>query len=81
MIRITREQIVYRLDNENATVATIDSGDTVLFETFDARTGTITSEHHLLDKPHPKGANPATGPIAIRGAEPGDSLCVHIEDI
>ncbi|SVC97863.1 uncharacterized protein METZ01_LOCUS350717, partial [marine metagenome] len=23
MIRITREQIVYRLDNENATVATI----------------------------------------------------------
>ena len=81
MIRITREQIVYRLDNENATVESIDSGETVLFETFDARTRTIISEHQLFDKPHPKWANPATGPIAIRGAEPGDSLCVHIEDI
>jgi amidase len=53
----------------------------VLFETWDARTGSIRSERDLLDKPHPKGPNPATGPVFVRGAEPGDSLVVHVLDI
>ena len=35
----------------------------------------------LLDHPHPEGANPITGPIFVKGAEPGDSLQVHILDI
>ena len=60
---------------------TVESGATVLLETFDARSGTITSNSDLLDHPHPIGLNPATGPIDVVGAQPGDSLAVEILDI
>ncbi len=79
--RLGRDQIVYRLDKANPPVLTVASGSVVVLETFDARTGTIRSNDDLLDHPHPAGANPATGPIDIEGARPGDSLAVEILDI
>jgi amidase len=79
--RLTREQIVYSLDKSHPPVLTVESGAEVLLETYDARTGTITSDADLLDHPHPIGGNPATGPIDVAGAEPGDSLAVEILDI
>jgi len=81
MCRISRDHIVYALDKIYPPVAEIDPGSEVCFETWDARTGTITSERDLLDKPHPKGPNPATGPVSIHGAAPGDGLVVTILDI
>jgi len=81
MLRLTRDRVVYSLDKTHPAVATIDPGTEVLFETWDARTGSIRSERDLLDKPHPKGPNPATGPVFVRGAEAGDSLVVHVLDI
>jgi amidase len=81
MLRITREQVVYSLDKTHAPVATIAPGADLLFETWDARTGSIRSEQDLLDTPHPKGPNPATGPVLVQGAEPGDALTVEILDI
>ncbi len=81
MIRIGRDQIVYSFDRRHPPVATIDAGTEVCFETWDARTGTVLSERDLLTRPHPKGPNPATGPVAVRGAEPGDALIVEILDI
>ena len=79
--RLTRDQIVYTLDKAHAPVLTVESGAVVVLETYDARTGTINTNDDLLDHPHPVGANPATGPIDIVGAEPGDSLAVEILDI
>ncbi len=81
MIRITRDHIVYSLDKAHPPVAAIDPGDEVCFETWDARTGSIKTEWDLLDTPHPMGPNPATGPVFVRGAEPGDALVVSILDI
>lgn len=78
MLRLTRDQIVYSLDKAHAPVATVDPGAEMLFETWDARTGSIRSDLDLLDTPHPKGPNPATGPALVRGAEPGDALVVEI---
>ncbi len=81
MIRIGREQIVYTFDKTHPPVATVDPGVEMCFETWDARTGTVRSENDLLDHPHPKGPNPATGPVAVRGTAPGDALIVEILDI
>lgn len=81
MLRITRDKIAYSLDKAHAPVATVEPGAELLFETWDARTGAIRSERDLLETPHPKGPNPATGPVFVRGAAPGDSLVVHILDI
>ncbi|MEE2658435.1 MAG: acetamidase/formamidase family protein [Candidatus Latescibacterota bacterium] len=79
--RLRRDQIVYRFDRRNPSVLEINSGDRVVFETYDARTGTIKNDSDLLDRPHPHGANPATGSVSIRGAEPGDGLRVEVEAI
>ena len=79
--RISRDHIVYSFDRNHAPVLEVDPGDTVVMETYDARTGTVQTERDLLDHPHPKGANPATGPILVRGAAPGDSLAVEILEI
>jgi amidase len=81
MIRISREHIVYSFDKAQPPVATVDAGAEICFETWDARTGTVQSESDLLTKPHPKGPNPATGPVAIREAVPGDALVVEVLDI
>ncbi|MBI1930408.1 acetamidase/formamidase family protein [Candidatus Poribacteria bacterium] len=78
---ITRDHIVYSLSREHPPALEIDPGDKVCFETYDARTGTIRSEGDLLDRPHPRGANPVTGPVFVRGSKPGDTLCVEILDI
>jgi amidase len=78
---ITRDHIVYSFSRDHQPVLEIDSGDTIRFETYDARTGRIRSEDDLLDHPHPRGANPATGPVLVRGAQPGDTLCIEILDI
>jgi amidase len=78
---ITRNQIIYSLDKNHQPVLEINPGETVVFETHDARTGTIQTEQDLLDHPHPKGMNPATGPVFVKGAKPGDSLLVEIQKI
>ena len=79
--RVTRNHIVYSLDRSHPPVLEIDSGDVVAMETYDARTGTVRRDEDLLERPHPDGTNPATGPLFVRGAEPGDGLCVEIQQI
>lgn len=63
-------------------VIEIDPGDVVKVETEDAFSGAITSED---DKPSEKlhfpFLNPQSGPIAVRGAEKGDCLAVHIKAV
>jgi acetamidase/formamidase len=68
---------------------TIDSGDTVTIETVsgglaDVGDTSIMLPHHreICEqlKPSP-GPHILTGPIAVRGAEPGDALEVHIKTI
>lgn len=78
---LARENKRYSFSPSHPPVLTIQPGETVVVETNDARSGTIRSSTDLLDKPHPLGANPVTGPIRIAGAEPGDSLIVHVREI
>ena len=79
--RISRESKTYSFGSCHLPVDYIDSGETLIFETFDARTGTITKEADLLDKPHPDGLNPVSGPIYVNGAVAGDVLRIEILSI
>lgn len=78
---LTRDHITYALDRALAPALEVDPGDEVVLETWDARTGTIRLDGDLLDHPHPVGTNPATGPIQVRGADPGMVLAVHLISI
>lgn len=62
-------------------IATVDPGETVVIHTIDAFGNLITSEDDTPSKILGPYLNPQTGPIAIAGAEPGDTLVVRIDDI
>jgi formamidase len=60
-------------------VASVDPGAEVTFEIRDSRDRTITRESQHEDLlATPSLAHPLTGPLAVRGAEPGDVLEVEI---
>ncbi len=66
----------------------VEPGESFALETEDAASGTYRSlddAAYLLDAWYlsysPKMANPLTGPVYVRGVEPGDTLAVEIERI
>ncbi len=64
-----------------APVLEVEPGDVVTFETNDCFTGQIRSESDLVTGIDMAKINSATGPVALRGAAPGDSLVAEILDI
>src|SRR6185436_13990228 len=60
-------------------VATLKPGDTLETKTFDAFGNVIRKRGDTMSMV--KGDNPLTGPFAIAGAEPGDTLVVKILEL
>jgi amidase len=79
--RITRDHIVWVFSPSMEPVLEIDPGEVVTFETRDCFDGQIRSEDDLVTSIDFERVNAATGPVAVRGAEPGDSLIVEILDV
>ena len=87
-LRATRQNLHGRFSPDLKPALEIDSGDTVTFECLDAGWGiepnngkthirkTFNGREPVLDNGHA-----LTGPVFIRGAKPGMTLAVHIEDI
>ena len=59
---------------------TIKPGDTVVFETMEASAGQITpaSKHAGLAAMRFEPIHPLTGPVSVKGAEPGDALDIEV---
>lgn len=77
MKRLGREHHIYILDPEGSPAITIDSGEELTVETWDAFEG--TRDPAALEEKALRG--PATGPIYVRGAEAGDALKVDFINI
>jgi len=62
---------------------TIEAGEILVVETLDACNGMFQNKPAdvYFSPPETERANPATGPIAIKGTKPGDVLAIHILDI
>lgn len=72
--------VVYEFAPEMASAVNITPDTTITVNTRDSLQGTVQSEQDTLDAV-PEQINPATGPIGIDGATPGDILAITIEDI
>ncbi|MGE5632070.1 MAG: acetamidase/formamidase family protein [Caulobacteraceae bacterium] len=81
MKRITRANTVFYMSGDNKPVESIESGELVVFETVDCFNGQIQSEDTKLESVKREFTNPATGPLYINEAEPGDMLRIEIIDI
>jgi amidase len=81
---VGRDRITYHFGPDLTPVLEIESGDVVTFETLDASSGRVMSTDDIFEYTRmrdPNRVNPATGPIAVRGAVPGDELRVTIRQI
>jgi amidase len=79
--RIGRDEIIWAFGPDLEPVLEVEPGATVTFETNDCFTGQITSEDDLVTEIDLGQVNSATGPVAVKGAEPGDSLVAEILDV
>ena len=82
MKRIHRDSVTNAFDPSQKPVAVVEPGEEIAFETLDSVGGKIASVEDALAVFLPREkANPATGPVHVDGAEPGDTLAVTIVDI
>ena len=79
--RVSMKDVVFKADSSNPPVLRIKSGTTVVFECRDAFNQTIQEPTDLPINFDMERINPATGPVYVEGAEPGDTLEIHILDI
>lgn len=80
-MEISRKTVIYAMSPHNPPAARAESGATVCFETIDCFGGQITSPEQRLGGLDWDNINPATGPLYVEGAQPGDVLKVEILDI
>lgn len=83
MKTISNKRYFYRYSPDRKPVERVAEGESVCFETLDALTNVIrkpgdTFENTSFEKDK---VNPATGPVYIEGAMPGDALEIKIEKI
>ncbi len=83
-----RQSLKYTLDHQHPPVLEVEQDEPFVLETEDAPSGTYRSAEdaaHLLDAWYlncsPSMANPVTGPVYVKGAEPGDTLVVEIDKL
>jgi acetamidase/formamidase len=77
------DQVHFTWDAGNAPVLTVDSGDTVVVHTRDVSDDQITPDSTVdviagLDWDR---VYPLAGPIAVHGAQPGDTLAIEVLDL
>jgi amidase len=78
---VTRDQIVWAFGPAMEPVLEVEPGSVVRLETNDCFTGQIQTEDDLVTGIDFARVNSATGPIAVKGAEPGDSLIVDLLEV
>lgn len=77
----TNKFFVY--EESNKPVMSIDPGETIAFSSEDCFQNLLVDEKVVKSDLLKKNViiNPSSGPVYVNGAEPGDTLKVHIDDI
>ncbi|PLS03698.1 acetamidase/formamidase family protein [Neobacillus cucumis] len=81
MYRVEKKNLVYAMSDKNKPALYAENGSTIVFETCDCFENQITSADTPFNELDWDRINPATGPVFVEGAEPGDILEVKIEKI
>ncbi len=80
---LPEDRVHFTWDAGNEPVMTIDSGDTVVARTRDVSDDQIgpDSDVSVIDSLDWDRVYPLAGPVAINGAEPGDTLAIEVLDL
>jgi len=81
VIRVTKDKACYSMSAANEPVAEVPQGEPFRVETEDCYSGRLRSSRDAFTTEMWDTVNPATGPVAVAGAEPGEVLRVEVVDI
>jgi len=80
-MEVTANQVIFKFSGKNPPVLEVASGSSVLIHTLDCFSNQLRNPEDKMAALDWDRINPATGPVYIRGAEPGDVLKVTINRI
>ncbi len=75
------DKVVYTFSADNSPLMTVESGALVTFRTKDCFSNQIRSESQLVTNCDYSKMNPASGPVFVEGAEPGDAIKIELLDV
>lgn len=78
LVRIDSSKVFYTFSPDLEPVARVKPGTLLEIETRDCFSNQLASEEQLVTQIDWSAVNPATGPVYVEGAEPGDALVVKI---
>ncbi|MBM4077160.1 MAG: acetamidase, partial [Planctomycetes bacterium] len=81
MDSIPATPLQYEFSRHSPVRVEIESGGRVVLDSEDALSGQLRKPSDVRNKQTMPWSNPVNGPIAIKGAMPGDALAVRIESI
>ena len=79
--KVTRDRLFFAFEPKLNPAIQVQQGEEVLLETHDCFEGQIQKPQDLVDKLDWNHVNPATGPVYIQGAKPGDVLRVDLLEV
>jgi len=79
--KLSCDTSIYAFDKNNEPVKRVKAGESITIETYDCFTNQIKSEMTEMTAIDWDQINPATGPIYIEDAQPGDILKVTIDHL
>jgi len=77
--RFSCDHVIWTFEAGVEPAYSVEPGETFVVETMDALGGLV--RRGMTEKPKIERANPATGPIAVRGLQPGQVLAIDILQI
>ena len=80
-LRIQRDNVFFSFSGATKPVARLRQGEEAVLETHDCFQGQLKSERDLISALDWGHVNPATGPVFVEGARPGDILRIDISSI
>lgn len=79
--KVTRDRLFFAFEPKLNPVVQVQQGEEIHLETHDCFEGQIQKPQDLVDKLDWNHVNPATGPVYIEGAKPGDILRVDLLEV
>lgn len=80
-MKVSTDQVIYRFSANNSPVVRVPSASTLEIDTYDCFSNQLRTAEDKMESLDWDRINPATGPIYVEGAEPGDLLKVTINRI
>lgn len=78
---VDKNQVIYQLDPLNEPICSVVPDSVVVFRTCDCFNGRLLEPGSVIGDINFDEVNPATGPVFVEGAEPGDTLKIEVLQI